>query len=148
MMGKELSVKTMFLRILPTARDLVQNPSLGFCMWFLTQQHWIPTISQSFKRSEPYNTPYKPHKYELARVMTLRKDTLMAQNLLLLGFVASAHGSGTSHEATQAVVPSMFDRPNEKLLFSTLHFLLLRLQPAIAQVREWIVCVECTSGTS
>jgi hypothetical protein len=65
--------------------------------------------------------------------MPLRKDTLMAQNLLLLGFVASAPGSGTSHEAAQAVVLSMFDRPNEKLLFSTLHFLLLRLQPAIAQ---------------
>lgn len=68
----------------------------------------------------------------------LRKDVMMAQNLRLLGF---ATDSAASSNATQTEIqPSMFDRPNEKLLFRVLHFLLLKLKPHAAQVHGRSMC--------
>lgn len=74
----------------------------------------------------------------------LKRDALMAQNLKLLGFSSVSVGTtttvrggvGTSAGNAQAteVHPNMFDRPNEKVLFRVLHFLLLKLKPHAAQV--------------
>lgn len=74
----------------------------------------------------------------------------MAQNLKLLGFApapagAASGGTGGSTanaQATSELHPNMFDRPNEKVLFRVLHFLLLKLKPHAAQVRGCVYSGE------
>lgn len=84
----------------------------------------------------------------------VKKDAMMAQNLKLLGFTtarehSSAVGSAgaassvgaSSKSAPQTTLhPNMFDRPNEKMLFRVLYFLLLEIQPQAAQVRRGVLC--------
>lgn len=84
--------------------------------------------------------------------MILKRDALMAQNLKLLGFSSASMGAtttvrggfGSSAGNAQAteVHPNMFDRPNEKVLFRVLHFLLLKLKPHAAQVPIRVYCCE------
>jgi hypothetical protein len=68
----------------------------------------------------------------------LRKDVMMAHSLQLLGISASvpAAAASSSSAATVSLHARMFDRPNEKMLFLVLHFLLLKLHPPIEQVRK------------
>lgn len=64
----------------------------------------------------------------------LKKDAMMVRNLQLLGFdpTAATSGSRTSRsDASTTLHPNMLDRPNEKLLFAILHFLVLEIKPQI-----------------
>lgn len=70
--------------------------------------------------------------------MALRKETVMAQNLQLLGFAAE--------EPDAAVHAGSFDRPNEKLLLRVLHYLLVTVNPAAAQVRCRITALRFSLG--
>ncbi|GLD94226.1 hypothetical protein PINS_up002837 [Pythium insidiosum] len=73
----------------------------------------------------------------------LRKEVLLVQNLQLLGFrvdddakapTRPLSASVRSHTSTAVTLhPSMFDRPNEKVLFQLLRFLLLKLDPSNEQ---------------
>ncbi|KAF1330878.1 hypothetical protein FI667_g4914, partial [Globisporangium splendens] len=73
--------------------------------------------------------------------MAVKKDAMLVQNLKLLGFPAADSHYATSASASSSHATSvpplhahMFDRPNEKLLFHVLHFLLVHLEPNAAQV--------------
>ncbi|TMW55976.1 hypothetical protein Poli38472_008624 [Pythium oligandrum] len=70
--------------------------------------------------------------------MALKKEVLLMQNLQLLGFPAAEagpqHGVRTAEAMAKPVLhANMFDRPNEKVLFQVLHFLLVKMNPQVEQ---------------
>lgn len=85
----------------------------------------------------------------------MKKDAMMAQNLKLLrcacaspitaAAVTRGLGSAAASAQTTELHPNMFDRPNEKLLFRVLHFLLLKLKPQAAQVPTLQILQWCRS---